>query len=69
MKTSETISILQHSLKGLVEGNIYEFRVSAENKAGVGPASDPTKPVKIEEPLGMFIFVCPCHSYVFDISK
>ena len=40
------------SVTGLKEGEEYEFRVSAENKAGLGPASEITKPVKVEAPLG-----------------
>jgi titin len=51
VKTTETILITQYTLKGLVEGNVYEFRVAAENKAGVGPASDPTMPVTVKEPI------------------
>ena len=39
-------------MKGLKEEQIYEFRVAAENKAGVGPASDPTAPVQVKEPVG-----------------
>jgi titin len=39
-------------VKGLDKGVVYEFRVAAENKAGVGPASDPTKPVEVKEPVG-----------------
>ena len=37
------------TIGGLKDGLVYEFRVSAENRAGPGPASDPTPPVKIVE--------------------
>ena len=43
---------MNFSVTGLKEGEEYEFRVSAENKAGVGPASKMTKPVKVEAQLG-----------------
>ena len=44
-------SILQipetsYVVKDLSEGTDYEFRVAAENKAGVGPFSPPSKPIK-----------------------
>ena len=39
-------------VKNLKEDFEYEFRVSAENRAGVGPASDPTSPVKVQEQIG-----------------
>jgi titin len=41
-----------YSVADLREGSEYEFRVSAENKAGVGPASEHTKSVKVEKPIG-----------------
>jgi len=47
--TDEKISDTKYTVKGLKEDMVYEFRVSAENKAGVGPASDPTSPAKIVE--------------------
>jgi len=38
-----------YTVKGLKVDTVYEFRISAENRAGVGPASEPTSPVKAEE--------------------
>lgn len=35
-----------HVVAGLKDDTYYEFRVAAENKAGVGPFSDPSEPVK-----------------------
>ena len=49
----EIVPETKYTVKGLKEGQDYEFRVAAENKAGVGPASEPSSPVKAEEPLGM----------------
>lgn len=39
-------------LTDLVEGTSYEFRVSAENDAGVGPACEPIGPIEAKEPKG-----------------
>lgn len=47
--TGDKIPETSYTVKGLKEDMVYEFRVSAENKAGVGPASDPTSPVTIKE--------------------
>ena len=45
------------SVTGLKEGEEYEFKVSAENKAGVGPSSEITKPVKVEASLGKKVYL------------
>ena len=41
-----------YAVKGLKPDTVYEFRVAAENRAGVGPASEPTAPVTAEEKVG-----------------
>ena len=51
-QTSESISTLTHTVRKLREGELYEFRVYAENKAGVGPASDVTRPITVTEKIG-----------------
>ena len=40
-----------YTVINLMEDADYEFRISAENRAGVGPPSDPSKPVKVKEPV------------------
>ena len=46
--SKEAITITNQTVEGLKANILYEFRVSAENKAGVGPVSD----VSILEPPG-----------------
>lgn len=46
---TETVISCRFTVKGLREKEVYEFRVAAENKAGVGPCSEATMPVKAEE--------------------
>ena len=41
-----------HRITGLREDTEYEFRVSAENKAGFGPCSATTLPIKPKDPIG-----------------
>ena len=45
----------EFTVKGLKEDANYEFRIAAENKAGVGPASEPTAPVKAKEPVCKYL--------------
>ena len=46
------IPVTEYTVKGLKKDSNYEFRISAENRAGVGPASEPTLPTKAKEKLG-----------------
>ena len=48
----EKVPQLSHTAKGLKEDTYYEFRVAAENKAGMGPWSDPSEPKKT--PVGKY---------------
>ena len=45
-KKDEKVSETKYTVPGLVEEMEYEFRVTAENKAGQGPPSDPSEPRK-----------------------
>ncbi|XP_074642623.1 twitchin-like [Tubulanus polymorphus] len=46
----EPIPELSLNVTDLVESNDYEFRVSAENKAGIGEPSPPSKPFTAKDP-------------------
>ena len=50
--TEENLSELTYTAKNLKKEEVYEFRVAAENKAGVGPYSDNSTAVKAKEPIG-----------------
>ena len=39
-----SVAELKFTVSDLVEGNEYQFRISAENKIGVGPPSSPCPP-------------------------
>lgn len=47
-----TLSELTYKDSEIIEGNEYEYRISAENKVGVGPPSSPTKPILAKDPWG-----------------
>ena len=59
----ETVPQTKYTVKGLKEEQIYEFRIAAENKAGVGPASDPTAPIQVKEPVGKYGIIIPRSSF------
>lgn len=44
----------KYTVMKLEAEQLYEFRIAAENKAGVGPASDPTIPTVVKERVGEY---------------
>uniref|UniRef100_A0A8C7TKF5 Myomesin-1 n=1 Tax=Oncorhynchus mykiss TaxID=8022 RepID=A0A8C7TKF5_ONCMY len=65
----KAISTNYMKIKILKEGETYVFRVRAQNKAGVGKASEPTEPVLAETKPGRTIKVIPlCYPIVVDID-
>ena len=47
--TKDSISKTSYTVTGLTANATYEFRVAAENKAGVGPPSEPSQPAAAKE--------------------
>ena len=47
-----TVSSTEFKVTGLKEGSEYQFRVSAENKAGVGKPSEPSESKVAKLPYG-----------------
>lgn len=61
------VTDLRFRVTGLTEDHEYEFRVSAENAAGVGQPSPPTPYLKACDPT--FEPGCPTNAHLVDTSK
>jgi hypothetical protein len=48
----ETVSTPSYVVGNLAEGMDYEFRVAAENRAGVGKPSQPSDSITVREHIG-----------------
>jgi len=67
--SDDKISDTAYTVKSLKADMVYEFRVAAENRAGVGPPSDPTAPVTIKEQISTSLcFVCPISQYTVTVT-
>lgn len=51
------VPVLTYTAKGLEEGKEYQFRVRAENAAGISEPSRATPPTKAVDPIGKFCFM------------
>ena len=50
--TKEPVSDTAYRAKDLIEKNKYQFRILAENKAGIGPAGEPSDLTQATLPYG-----------------
>lgn len=50
--TKDLVTAETYTDKEVVEDNAYQYRVTAVNKIGAGPPSQPTAPVTIKDPWG-----------------
>ena len=60
----KAISDTKYTVKGLNDKDAYEFHVAAENKAGVGPCSANSSPVKAKEVISKYSIFLSKISYV-----
>ena len=65
--TRDTITETTFRVTDLMEGTEYEFRVTAENKAGPGPAGPPSDSTIAKPPYGKFC-ILHCVVYPRDLS-
>ena len=62
----ETVDQLRYTVRNLKEDLVYEFRVAAENKAGVGEFSQATGPTRAEERVGEQLICSLAHFGTFN---
>lgn len=55
------VPVLCYTVKGLKEGKQYQFRVTAENAAGLSDPSRATPPVKACDSVGMCYHIITLH--------
>jgi len=52
--TRQAVPDTRYKVGELVEGNEYQFRISAENSVGVGPAGPESDPIIAKDPWGLY---------------
>ena len=66
--SQNVISDTKYVVKNLMEEMVYEFRVAAVNKAGTGPFSTGSAPIKASVPLGKRnLVLCYVMLYTYNI--
>jgi titin len=50
--TKDPVPERSYNVQELIEDNVYEFRISAVNKVGEGPAGPKSEPIKAKDPWG-----------------
>ncbi len=64
------VPVLSYTVKGLMQGKQYQFRVRAENAAGISDPSRSTPLIKATDAVGMNIVFCYfVKSYIFSDVK
>lgn len=64
--TNDNLLSRKYTVKGLKEGDTYEYRVSAVNIVGQGKPSFCTKPITCKDELGMCLMqVIPSNLYIY----
>ena len=58
--SADAVSGTDYTVRGLKSDTVYEFRVAAQNKAGVGEFSGSSKSTKAVEQIGMEISALVC---------
>jgi len=51
------VTELKFTVSDLVEDNQYQFRISAENKVGVGPPSSPCPPFAAKDAFSKYTYM------------
>ena len=61
----DVVATTDFTVTSLKADKLYEYRIAAENRAGVGPASDPTAPVVTREPVCTYPLSPHCHRELY----
>lgn len=64
----DPVTDVKQTVYHLTEGNEYQYRVCAINKAGEGPFSDASDYYKAADPVGKWFNIHPCSTEAMKIN-